>query len=151
MPSILRSRLALFALMGIFLIPIGTSSLRGLTHVLTCTEEVKQPFTLVVPPNGPPELLSSLRITRDVPDKLCGGLTMDPRVSSTPEDKVAFKLPIKNSTEYVWRGTVKLQLDKTSIPVDIGEIAAGDTESDTVTFDLDEGTHEIDGSLQIGP
>ena len=151
MPSILRSRLALFALMGIFLIPIGTSSLRGLTHVLTCRDAVEQPFTLVVPPNGPPELLSSLRITREKPEKLCGGLTMDARVSAAGEGKIAFELPIKNSTEFVWRGTVKLQLGQTSIPVDIGEIAAGDTESDTVTFDLDEGTHEVDGSLLIGP
>ncbi|MGH2809124.1 MAG: hypothetical protein ACRDKT_17810, partial [Actinomycetota bacterium] len=64
MPPILRSRLALVALMGAFLIPIGMSSLRGLTHVLSCKQEARQPFTVIVSPVGEPEVLSSMRISR---------------------------------------------------------------------------------------
>jgi hypothetical protein len=119
--------------------------------VLTCKEQAEQPFTLVVPPEGPPEFLSSLRITKDQDTRLCGGLIMDPRVKSGEDDEILMQLPIKNETEYIWRGTVSLQLGKTSIPVDIGEIPAGETRSDTVDFSLDEGTHELNGSLLIGP
>lgn len=48
MPSILKSRIALVALIGVFLIPIMSSSLRGLTHVLTCEGSVETPFSVVV-------------------------------------------------------------------------------------------------------
>ena len=47
MPSILKSRIAIVALLAVFLIPVGTSSLRGLTHVLTCEAEVEKPFSVI--------------------------------------------------------------------------------------------------------
>ncbi len=73
MPSGLRSRLALIALLGAFLIPIGMSSLRGLTHVLTCKQSAETPFTLVTVEGLAPQLLSSSRITKGDEKFLCGG------------------------------------------------------------------------------
>ena len=60
-------------------------------------------------------------------------------------------LPITNTSRYLWRGTVELHIDNTSIPVDIGEIPSGRTATDTVDFKLDPGSHELEGSLLIGP
>jgi hypothetical protein len=157
MPSILRSRLALIALMGAFLIPIGMSSLRGLTHVLTCEERSATPFTVVVPPEGPPEVLSSTRITRAEPgesagpEDICGGLSLDIGARSSGGDEVVLILPITNNTEELWRGSVTLDLGTTSVPVDIGEIPAGETATDRVSFEPEEGQVEIAGSLLIGP
>ena len=152
MPSILRSRLALFAILGAFLIPIGMSSLRGLTHILVCEDRFQQPFTMVVGPDGRAEILSSLRITKDPQsDQICGGLTIEPRARTDDDGRVAFTLPVKNNTDYYWRGTLAVQLGDTRIPLDVGEVGPGSTASDTVRFRLGEGQHEVDGSLMIGP
>src|SRR5918998_930309 len=110
MPSILRSRLALFAILGAFLIPIGVSSLRGLTHILVCEDRFKQPFTMVIGPQGQPEILSSLRITKDPrASEICGGLVIEPRAQATEDGRVAFTLPVKNNTDYSWRGTMAVE------------------------------------------
>lgn len=138
--------------MGIFLIPIQQANLSGLTHVLTCKQEVEQPFTVVIPPKGEPELLSSLQITRETEtSNLCGGLSVNPAVSSAGDRKIAMRLPIQNQSAYLWRGTITVRFGKTSIPVGIGEIAAGETRSETVEFDLKPGTFELNGALSIGP
>ncbi|CAN5583792.1 hypothetical protein BH24ACT26_BH24ACT26_17190 [soil metagenome] len=150
MPSILRSRVALLALLGAFLIPIGMSSLRGLTHVLTCRDRVRTPFTLVIPEQGTPEAVTSTRIQRDE-DEICGGLSLDLGTRVAGPERFAMVIPITNESEYLWQGTVELELDGTSIPVRIGRVASGATASDTVTLDLERGSHELSGSLLIGP
>ena len=60
-------------------------------------------------------------------------------------------VPITNRSDLEWHGTVKLELEATSLPVRIGSIPPGDTRSDEVTLRLPPGTHELDGSLLIGP
>src|SRR5688500_18701710 len=77
MPSALRYRLDLFGSLGAFLIPIRLSSLRGLTHVLTCKDSAETPFTLITPEGMEPQLLSSSRITADTEEFLCGGHSLN--------------------------------------------------------------------------
>src|SRR5688572_15492100 len=108
MPAGLRSRVAMVALLAAFLIPLGTSSLRGLTHILTCLEEAAVPFTLIVPEKGDPVIVSSNVITRDEPEGVCGGLVLDVGVSPAGENRVALRLPITNRSEFDWKGTVRL-------------------------------------------
>jgi hypothetical protein len=157
MPSALRAQVALIALFGVLLIPIGTSSLRGLTHILTCQEAAAAPFTIQVPEDGPPSIQSSSTIERDpdgsIPDtSVCGGLTLDVMIGSETEDRANVTLSITNGSEYGWRGSVQLQLDEIDIPIDIGEIGSGETASDEFELRLDEGsTYEIQGDLLIGP
>lgn len=157
MPSALRAQVALIALLGVLLIPIGTSSLRGLTHVLTCQESASAPFTIQVPEEGPPSILSSSSIERNpdgsVPDQsVCGGLTLDVLIGSEREDRAVVVLAITNGSEYGWRGSVQVQLDDIDIPIDIGEIAAGETATDEFDLRLDAGNdYELKGDLLIGP
>jgi hypothetical protein len=156
MPWILRSRIALLALLGVFLIPIAMSSLRGLTHVLTCQEPAETPFQLLIPRRGEPILTSSTRISRDEPAGLCAksgeeGLVLELGAKELGRGRVAMVATISNDSPYNWRGTVQLLLGKTSIPVDIGEIPAGEVATDMVPFRLKPGDHEVNGSLLIGP
>jgi hypothetical protein len=151
MPPALRSRIALVVLLGSFLIPIGTSSLRGLTHLLTCRDRTEIPFTLVVPKSGPPVIVSSNVIERDAPVGVCGGLTFDMGVGPSDPGRVLLRLPITNRTDFDWQGTVSLKLDDTVIPVEIGEIKAGQTGEDTVKVKVKPGELEVHGSLLIGP
>ena len=150
MPSILRSRVALMVMLGAFLIPIGMSSLRGLTHVLTCRDRVRTPFTLLISDRDQPEAVTSKRIHREA-GEICGGLSLElgSRVEGTR--RLQMNVPITNESRYLWRGTVQLLLDDIAIPVDIGEIPAGQTATDSVTLNLDPGAHEVTGSLLIGP
>jgi hypothetical protein len=151
MPPALRSRIALVVLLGTFLIPIGMSSLRGLTHLLTCQDEAEIPFTLIVPEDGAPVIVSSNVIERDAPEGVCGGLVLDMGVGPSDPGRVQLRLPITNNTDYDWQGSVSLQLGDTAVPVDIGEIRAGETRSDTITVRVDPGELEVNGSLLIGP
>ena len=157
MPPALRAQVALVGFLAVLLIPIGTSSLRGLTHVLTCQEEAATPFTIQVPEDGPPVISSSSVLERpesgEVPTgELCGGLTLDLAIGSTAEERAEVEVTISNNSDYGWQGTVQLRLDDIAIPVDIGTIDAGEAESDTVEMRVSEGnTYSVDGSLLIGP
>ena len=157
MPSALRAQVALIALLGVLLIPIGTSSLRGLTHVLTCQESAAAPFSIEVPADGLPFITSSSSLERNpdgsVPDtSVCGGLTLDLQIGSAEEDRADVTLAITNGSEYGWRGSVQLKLDDIDIPIDIGEIGSGETATDDFQLRLDEGsTYAIEGDLLIGP
>jgi hypothetical protein len=157
MPSALRAQVALIGLLGVLLIPIGTSSLRGLTHILSCQQDAAAPFSIEVPADGPPSILSSAVVERR-PDgsiadaSVCGGLTLDVSIGSDEEDRAEVVLAITNNSEYGWRGSVKLELDDIDIPIDIGEIGAGETASDGIELRLDENSsYEIKGDLLIGP
>lgn len=151
-PSSQRSFLALVALLGAFLIPVFSSSLRGLTHVLTCREKAETPFTMIIPTSGPPQVVSSVRLTREKGRELCGGLELDLRGRAAGPGKVVMTVAITNRTPSAWKGTVQLVLEgETSLPVNIGSVPAGRTASDAVEFSLREGAHELGGSLLIGP
>lgn len=157
MPSALRAQVALIALLAVLLIPIGTSSLRGLTHILTCRDRSATPFSVDVPESGPPTISSSTVIERApsgevVSHEICGGLTLDLIMGSRQVNRTDVTLVITNNSEFGWRGSVQLRLGEILIPVDIGEIAAGGTATDDFELRLDSGRrYEIEGSLLIGP
>jgi hypothetical protein len=157
MPSALRAQVALIGLLAVLLIPIGTSSLRGLTHILTCRDESATPFSIEVPDTGPPIILSSTVIERGpggdpATNEICGGLTLDLVVGSRVEDRADLQLLISNNSDFGWRGSAQLKLGGTTIPIDIGNIAAHSTATDDVELHLDQGRrYELEGSLLIGP
>lgn len=142
--------------MAAFLIPVGMSSLRGLTHVLTCSDEVATPFTVIFG-DGEPIVLSSTALVAGEPPGLCGGVGVDIQASAGADDHALLALTIDNSTEFPWRGTVNIALGDGGvvsdllIPVPIGRVEAGGTATETLLVRLGEGAHEIDGSLLIGP
>ena len=157
MPSALRAQVALIGLLAVLLIPIGTSSLRGLTHILTCRDLSATPFSVSVPEVGPPTISSSTVIERTpegepASNEICGGLTLDLIMGAAETNRAEMTLAIANNTDYGWRGSVQLRLGDTLIPIDIGEIDAGGQASDTFEVRLDRGrTYDIEGSLLIGP
>ena len=136
-------------MVAVFAIPVATSSL---THVVTCKENVATPFTFIIPEQGEATLLSSVAITRDKPTlQVCDGLTLNMRATAEGGGQVRMTLPITNTSRYTWKGTVRLLLQGTSIPFRIGEIKAGATATDDVRFTVAPGTHELSGSLLVGP
>ena len=150
MPSV-RSRLALVGLVGIFLIPILTSSLSGLTHVITCNANTRTPFELTITAQGVGTGLSAETLEPNQANGLCGGLTLDMGVRPLSNGKIRINLPISNHTRYRWRGSVKLEIGHTSVPIGVGEIPPGATRTGSVDVHVDPGSHTIGGSLLIGP
>jgi hypothetical protein len=150
----LRSRIALFVLMTMFLIPVAVSTLRGLTHVLTCQAQVATPFSLILQPEQQPTVISATRIEREEkeePGRLCGGLSVDLRARTVAPGEVEMDVPITNHSRFHWRGTVLFRVGETAIPIDVGSVGPGKTATDVVKFSLDPGQHELSGSLLIGP
>lgn len=141
----------MLALLGTFLIPIGTSSLRGLTHVLTCSEDTETPFTVVLKRNEAPAILSSASIDRGDDAGLCGGLILTTRVGIVSPGRIRITFPITNGTAFPWEGSMSLKFKGTTIPVSIGRVDPGETRAESVTVKIEPGTTEIGGSLLIGP
>jgi hypothetical protein len=141
------------ALLGLFLIPIAVSTLRGLTHVLTCSDQVETPFSFVIgEETEPPVGISATRESREKEEEtLCGGLTVALRARPVGPERVAMTVPVTNHTEFPWHGTVLLRVGGTDVPVAVERIAPGATASDTIELRLDRGQHELTGSLFIGP
>ncbi|GAC1590773.1 MAG: hypothetical protein NVS3B21_08640 [Acidimicrobiales bacterium] len=151
MAKSVRAQLALLALLGVFLIPIATSSLNGLTHVLTCQQRTRAPFTLDFTDPSAPTVLSATSVRRGEQTELCAGLTLDIGVKRASAGSARIVLPITNHTRYAWRGSVKLLVGHTSVPVNVGEVRAGATRIGQVDVRIDPGVHEVGGSLLIGP
>ncbi|MFZ0492043.1 MAG: hypothetical protein WAM81_02465 [Acidimicrobiia bacterium] len=151
MPSTFKPRIAIVLIVGIFLIPILVSSLRGLTHVLTCSEGVEAPFTVFIASDGSAVVTSSATGQAGDRQGLCGGLSVAMRVGTVVDERLALTILVTNNSPYPWRGTVDVSLNKSTIPVSIGRIEPGETGTDSVPVRLDEGVNEMDGSLLVGP
>lgn len=157
MPSALKTQVALIGLLAVLLIPISTSSLRGLTHILTCKEEIATPFSVMVLEDGSPVVLSAASIRADADadpraNEICGGLTLNLLMRSSVENRADVTLAIVNNSDYGWRGSVQLSLGDTLIPIHIGAVNAAATSEETFEIRLDRGkTYEIAGSLLVGP
>jgi hypothetical protein len=149
-PALLRPRVALAVLFGVFLIPVLLSSLRGLTHVVSCRGEVEQPFTVTFGPDGEP-LLTGSAMVEGGEGRMCDWLVSELAVETAGPHRLEVTIPITNNGAGAWRGTVQLRVGTTVIPIGIGLVPAGTTKSETVILRLPEGVSSFDGSLLVGP
>lgn len=150
-PALLRPRLAIFVLFGVFLIPVVLSSLRGLTHVVSCTREIARPFEVSVGDEDRPVITGSAVVEAGAEEQCGGALEVDVSVSARGPNEIAVTVPITNEGITPWRGTVRLRVGNTVIPFQIGLVPAGETRSETIVLRLPDGTTGFSGSLLIGP
>ncbi|HSJ27859.1 MAG TPA: hypothetical protein VLB67_06570 [Acidimicrobiia bacterium] len=150
-PAVLRSRLALVALFVVFLIPVTQSSLRGLTHVLSCTERVDTPFQVILFEDDDPIVTGSSSITADQPTTLCGGLAVQIGAGPSESADIDVMVTVANESINDWFGTVELDVVGVRVPIDIGRIDAGATEERSISLRLPDGVTEFGGSLLVGP
>lgn len=153
MPGTLRSRLALLAAAAVFFLPALWSSPGGLTNLLTCNQKSQTPFSIVINDKLQPTLTTSLAESAGAGANptLCGGLLLDLRASATRPGVVTIKVILTNKTPHPWRGTVGLNLGSLVLPLPMGRIGPGETSSASQALHLTPGSHDLEGSLLLGP
>lgn len=148
----LRRLVASIAFFAIFLIPIATSSLGGLTQLVTCKAQEAVGFTLVIPSHGQPTIITSESLERGAaPAGTCPGLAMNLQAGFGNSGSVFIELAIRNTSRYAWEGTVVVHLGHLALPVPVGRIAAGAVGRSRVDVSPGTGAHEVVGQLLVGP
>ena len=137
-------------LLGVLMIPVVLSSLRGLTHVVSCQEAIAQPFEVSFGSEGTP-LLTGSRLVEAGSDPVCANLRTDISMREAGPNRLEVTVPIENRGANPWRGTVSLVVGGVFIPVQVGLVPPGETRSETIVLRLPEGVTEFDGELLIGP
>lgn len=155
MPTLSHHRAPLVVLALLFLIPIGTSSLRGLTHILTCADEVGTAISITPPfaPGEEPTLLSSRLIEEGEDPLICEALDVELAIGSydEPTGEIELLVTVRNVSESDWRGTIQLEVGSTTIPIAVGSIRADDEIVSAPVVRGRDDTLEVQGSLLIGP
>jgi hypothetical protein len=155
MDLLTRHRAPLALLAVLFLIPVATSSLRGLTHILTCTDEVGTSISISpgLEPGEPPTLLSAQSLVAGEDPLICQALEVQLSIASFDEDTGDTELlvAVSNRSELDWRGTIQLSIAGTNVPIAVGRISAGDTVTSNPTVRTGTDQIEVDGQLLIGP
>lgn len=150
MPVLLRLRLALIALFGVFLLPIVLSSMRGLTHVVSCQQGISKPFEVTFDSLGEP-LLTGSSVVEAADDPVCQMLQSDISMRAAGPSRIEVTIPVKNEGHDPWQGTVSLMVGEVEIPVRIGLIPPGETRAETLVLNLPNGVTGFTGELLIGP
>lgn len=150
MPTHLRTRLAVVVLAAVLLIPIAQSTLRGIDHILTCTERVDTPFQVVLA-DGVPIVTGSTTLEPGDSAQLCGGIEIEIAVGPSAERDVTVFADLTNASSVDWYGTVSLAVGSVRIPIDLGRVPAGSSLSESIELSLPDGVTEFTGSLLIGP
>ena len=151
MPTTLWTRMAFVSLFGVLLIPVALSSMRGLSHTLTCSEQVESPFQVVLAPDAAPVITGATVLMPGAEEGLCGGLLVSVEVVAFEDGQVEVTVPITNTTENDWFGTVQFEIAGTRIPLDLGRVRAGESRQAGFVLNLPEGVTEFDGRLLVGP
>jgi hypothetical protein len=150
-PQLLRFRIGLAALLAVFLIPIALSSLRGLDHVLTCSDLVESPFEVILFEDADPVVIGSTALSADETVVLCGGLVVSIVVARSETADVDLTVVVENQSQDDWFGTLRLDVAGIDLPVDLGRVDAGSASSRQLDLDLPDGTSSFGGALLIGP
>jgi len=150
-PSLQRAA-AIIGFFAVFLIPVATSSLGGLTQLVTCKATEAVGFTLVVPSHGAPTIITSESLQRGQPVTAgCPGLNLNLQAGFGHTGALFIQLSIRNNSRYAWEGTVVVHLGSLTLPVPVGRIPAGRVGSSRVDVNPGVGAHEVGGQLLVGP
>jgi hypothetical protein len=146
-----NARFALWLMMAAFLIPLGTSTLRGMHHLVSCTDEIDQTFSVTAIDAKSAVITGSTSVVRTPPTGECSAVDMNMRVRPDSKGFVLIRLPVENKTDRAWTASVILQLDdlKTSVP--IGRIEAGKVKTKELRVRLTQELQSITGTLVVGP
>lgn len=170
----LQQRFALVALVGVLLIPLLATNMRGLTHLLTCSEGVAQSFAISEIASGEPAVTSSTSLERGGEDEvsvggdpsvalgsfdglLCDALRVEVSARTDGPDTVLLTVRVTNDTSVPWSGTLGLAADGDAVSIgsglnaELGRVEPGEEAQDTLELRVPPGQTELEGTLLLGP
>jgi hypothetical protein len=145
------SRIALTLLVGSFLIPLSTSTMRGLHQLVTCTDELDQTFSVTNVDDVRAVITGSTAIVREPPVGSCAAVEMNMQVKPDGRGFILIKLPVENRSDRTWNSSVILRLDGLRTTVRIGQIPPASTRTKEIRVRLTNELRNITGTLVVGP
>ena len=145
------AKLAVAGLLGSFLVPITTSTLGGLTHLVSCTAAVDQSFAITAVDSRRAVVIGSSDVVRRPPEGDCAAVEMNMIVRPDGRGFVRIAIPVANMSSRAFRTTVKLRLGDLRIPVPVGVVEPGQTITKELRIRLTEDLKVVNGTLLIGP
>jgi hypothetical protein len=144
-------RLALWGLVGSLLIPLGTTTLRGMHHLVSCVDEIDQTFAVTAIDAKRAIVTGSTVIMREPPVGDCASVDMAMRVRPDGKGFIAIRMPVVNETDRAWTTSVILQLDGLRTSVPMGVVQPGETVTKITRVRLRSDLKSITGTLVVGP
>jgi hypothetical protein len=151
LPVSVRSRYALWMLGASLLIPLGTSNLRGLHHLVSCTDEIDQTFSVTAINATQAIITGSTSVVREPPTAECSAVSMNMRVRPDGRGSVLIILPVVNETDRPWSTSVVLRIDDLKTSVSVGKVNPGQTKTKQLRVQLTRELQSITGTLLVGP
>lgn len=151
MSALSASRVALAMLVGSFLIPLSTTTLRGMHHLVSCTDEVDQTFAVTAIDSLRAVITGSTSVVREPPTGECSAVDMNMQVRPDGKGFILISMPVVNRTDRPWNTSVILRLDGLKTTVRVGRVQPGDTFTKALRVRLTTELQSITGTLVVGP
>lgn len=151
MSALSASRVALAMLVGSFLIPLSTTTLRGMHHLVSCTDAVDQTFAVTAIDSLRAVITGSTSVVREPPTGECSAVDMNMQVRPDGKGFILISMPVVNRTDRPWNASVVLRLDGLQTMVRVGRIHPGDTDTKDLRVRLTAELQSITGTLVVGP
>ncbi len=151
MSALSASRVALAMLVGSFLIPLSTTTLRGMHHLVSCTDAVDQTFAVTAIDSLRAVITGSTSVVREPPTGECSAVDMNMQVRPDGKGFILISMPVVNRTDRPWNTSVILRLDGLQTMVRVGRIHPGDTYTKDLRVRLTTELQSITGTLVVGP
>lgn len=151
LPFSTTAKLAVAGLLGSLLISLSTSTLGGMTHLVTCTSAIDQTFSITAVDAKRAIVTGSAEVVRRPPKGECSAVDLNMVVRPDGRGYVRISMPVTNRSSRTWRASVKLRVGRLRIPVPIGSVRPGRTVSKELRIRLTKDLQVVDATLLIGP
>jgi hypothetical protein len=148
---VLGAKALLAMLLASFLIPVATSSLRGVTHVLECTGANQETFEVFWTKNNKAIITGSAVIEPTNNTGLCTDVDADMALRPGTEGRVLVTVRVRNDRASDVQATVVVDTGSLEVPVRLGTMRAGTTTARQVTIRGGRKVTVVRTRLIVGP
>jgi hypothetical protein len=146
-----RTPALLAALLGSFLIPIMSSNLRGITHLVDCRAPTREAFEVSWDEQNRAVITGSSTVTAEDSDGICTDVDADVGIRPAGPGRVLATVRVRNDRATSVLATVIFDTGSQRVPVKLGRVLPGSTSSDRITVRGGKRVTQIRTELVVGP
>jgi hypothetical protein len=151
MRRVLGAKALLGLLLASFLIPVATSNLRGVTHLLECTGPTQETFEVFWTKSNKAIITGSSVIEPTNTTGLCQDVDADMSLRPGTEGRVLVTVRVRNDRSKNVQATIVVDTGTLQVPVRLGTMRAGTTTSRQVTLRGGRNVTVVRTRLLVGP